>query len=726
MSVFPLTRRSVPKKENRKEKRPGGRAIPPPGRMSRAGRLPGLALVLVLLPAPAPLAARPGGTPRAACVRVGESTAFCGAPGASRIADALRGGMRRTDSQAACMTPGGRPAVDRYAMPTRRLECAAGLLLHPRTSPTPGARNITEELAESQVPAHRFVVRKAGVSSSSAGRSSLPDMRRERNVDRLLDMIGRFVMNDTRWALSAEDAAVSLHCLYRAARSSPTPAHSGARGVRRQRSGSVPAAQPVADISRTSVANRQQVTMTVLGLAVADGIQSSTLKPKYLSMALTSLSDQARHHKAYQDVFHKASERIQDMARKSAYTSVRTRRDLPQRAGGAQDTHEFTAKTISMLATAFIKSEVADPKVFEALAILIKQLPPERWSARPLGMVLKSFARAGALSEADLLKHLCLALVRQPVEDFDAQSCTDVVFALARLAARQDIARGWEGDERDQALQHIVTAILALNFDELAGGEKGGSPRAASTLAALCSSLVSARVTDAAVFDKLSLVLQRMDPQHFSLQSIATLMHAYASAGRSDKELIQAMTSILLRVPLRTVEARAAANIAWSAAVEGSTDPALLCWIWRSLDVLLPSMQADGLSQVHQFLLHAQLGNFTREDVFTAFYGTRAAPPAVRQTFNAMEESAEQRCRREFINESEAQRRVQASSRLHEDVSAVLFHVAPSVLPALSSHTRDAGVEKCGWLVQEYVDGVSGYSIDMLIPSHSIAVEVDG
>jgi hypothetical protein len=62
---------------------------------------------------------------------------------------------------------------------------------------------------------------------------------------------------------------------------------------------------------------------------------------------------------------------------------------------------------------------------------------------------------------------------------------------------------------------------------------------------------------------------------------------------------------------------------------------------------------------VHQFLLHAQLGNFTREDVFTAFYGTRAAPPAVSQTFNAMEESAEERCLREFVHDSQAQLRMQ-------------------------------------------------------------------
>ena len=62
---------------------------------------------------------------------------------------------------------------------------------------------------------------------------------------------------------------------------------------------------------------------------------------------------------------------------------------------------------------------------------------------------------------------------------------------------------------------------------------------------------------------------------------------------------------------------------------------------------------------MHQFLLHAQLGNFTREDVFTAFYGTRAAPPAVSQTFNAMEESAEARCQREFVHDSQAQLRMQ-------------------------------------------------------------------
>jgi len=222
------------------------------------------------------------------------------------------------------------------------------------------------------------------------------------------------------------------------------------------------------------------------------------------------------------------------------------------------------------------------------------------------------------------------------------------------------------------------------------------------------------------------MVMQQMNHNHFNLQSIATIMHAFASAGHSDTDLMKALTSMLLRIPLRTVEARAAANIAWCAAVEESMDPALLCWIWRSLDLLLPSMQADGLSQVHQFLLHAHFGNFTREDVFTAFYGRRAAPQALRQTFAAMEESAEQRCRREFISESRAQRLVQNSSRLHEHVSAVLQHVAPSVLPGLCAGEQDAASGECGWLLQEHVDSLSGYSVDMLIPSHSIAIEVDG
>ena len=70
------------------------------------------------------------------------------------------------------------------------------------------------------------------------------------------------------------------------------------------------------------------------------------------------------------------------------------------------------------------------------------------------------------------------------------------------------------------------------------------------------------------------------------------------AAGIRDAPLVEALTAKLLRIPLRAVEARAAANIAWSAAVEESTDPALLCWIWRSIDLLLPLMQADGLSQV--------------------------------------------------------------------------------------------------------------------------------
>ena len=111
-----------------------------------------------------------------------------------------------------------------------------------------------------------------------------------------------------------------------------------------------------------------------------------------------------------------------------------------------------------------------------------------------------------------------------------------------------------------------------------------------------------------------------------------------------------------------------------------------------------------------------------------------------------MEESAEQRCRREFIRESRAQCLAQRSSRLHEHVSSVLVQVAPSVLPSLrlvgasedraDAHPPTRGLrsgdvpamdsQTCPWLQHEFVDSVSGYSIDMLIPDHSIAIEVDG
>ena len=40
-------------------------------------------------------------------------------------------------------------------------------------------------------------------------------------------------------------------------------------------------------------------------------------------------------------------------------------------------------------------------------------------------------------------------------------------------------------------------------------------------------------------------------------------MHAFASTGQEHAALRERLTELLLRVPLRHVEARAAANIAW-------------------------------------------------------------------------------------------------------------------------------------------------------------------
>jgi hypothetical protein len=47
--------------------------------------------------------------------------------------------------------------------------------------------------------------------------------------------------------------------------------------------------------------------------------------------------------------------------------------------------------------------------------------------------------------------------------------------------------------------------------------------------------------------------------------------------------------------------------------------------------------------------------------------------------------------------------------------------MAPRAFPALVG-----ACDGDSWLVQEYVDMLSGYSIDMFVPAHALAIEVDG
>ena len=169
---------------------------------------------------------------------------------------------------------------------------------------------------------HPFVVRKAGVGSNSTQSLRLPDLRHVRDANRLLDVLGQFVVNETRWTLSAEEAAVSLHFLNRAARRSQISSSSSTLVVRRRQSlseGSAarPARQPVAMVLK-SPSNRLDTLMVVLSSAVAQGIRRSALEPKYLSMSLTALADRMRHHRVYQEVFQLASKSIQGVAQKSA------------------------------------------------------------------------------------------------------------------------------------------------------------------------------------------------------------------------------------------------------------------------------------------------------------------------------------------------------------------------------------------------------------------------
>jgi hypothetical protein len=592
-----------------------------------------------------------------------------------------------------------------------------------------------------------------------------------RRPDELLDVLDQFVVNGTEWTLSAQDAAVSLHFLYRAARSGRNHGVPGTFVVKRQgvQPGKpAPARRFAAERRSEQGSTRRDRIVVALSLAVAAGLRRSALEPKYLSMALTALADEGEQHRvAYRDVFRLGAKSIQQMVRESAFGHMRSRREgehgearePASRLAVARD-GGFTAQTMAMLATAYAKSSEVDEAagVFEALALLLKQKAPEQLSARPLGMLLKAFARANALScDGELVRVLCAAVEAQPLDAFDAQAATDVIFALARLVQqplpRASHAAGSTAEHK--ALEHVVAAVLLLTPAQLAGSRPGGSTQAVSVLAALCSALVGARVTEEAVLGKVAQAVLAVEARFLTAERIATIMFALAAAGHRDAALTKALTDRLLQLPLRSVEARAAANIAWCAAVEDSMDPALLCWIWRSLDLLLGEMQADGLSQVHQFLLHAHLSNFTREDVYAAFYGTRAAPEGVRQTLNAKEESAEQRCRREFVNESLQQRAAQRSSRLHAHVSDVLLQVAPPLLRRALGARADGGaatargavggggrggkgvqevVEEDGqdgglggeWLVHEYIDPASGYSFDLFIPALSLVIEVDG
>ena len=144
-------------------------------------------------------------------------------------------------------------------------------------------------------------------------------------------------------------------------------------------------------------------------------------------------------------------------------------------------------------------------------------------------------------------------------------------------------------------------------------------------------------------------------------------------------------------------------------------EPALLAWVWRTLDWHIGRMEVTGLSQVHQFLLNCKLMGFTKSDVLSSFYDSDV-DEVLSGIVADKEVLMERRCRDAFVLSATKERT--RMSAFQKDVARCVKEVGGEVFPELE------GMPSKEWLLQEHIDEVSGYSFDLLIPKLNLIIEV--
>uniref|UniRef100_A0A7S4JSF5 RAP domain-containing protein n=1 Tax=Guillardia theta TaxID=55529 RepID=A0A7S4JSF5_GUITH len=525
----------------------------------------------------------------------------------------------------------------------------------------------------------------------------LPDFRRCSDLNEVIRLV-KPLIHESKWSLSARDAAIALNIMYKFSRTNDNDVKTQAdlKGAR----------------------DEAGVLSTTLVSHVLERIEE--LDNRHISMALTATAKRAKEDRLSAALFTSASEVLRSRAQASMLTNR---------------TSDFTARTLSMIAAAYARStddvlhQSSHLRLFRTVSMLLKKIPPEHFGTRSLGLLVRSFSQARLLeSDEELLNCLCKAILLNPPHKFDVQSCTDILSAFSRSRIEKMIVDN--RCHRNEVLKLMTeAAIFILRHRDRESILKSRNLQTTQKVAALLSSFSACNIADPVLLELISEEILSLPTASLDVQSIATFMYCYANLNFRLDDLTSHLTSKLLRIPLRQVSPQAAANIAWSAAVIESEDPALLCWIWRALDTLMKSLTNPGLSQVHQFFLYNNLClNVTREEVFRAFYGNSNSPREVRSLTHSIEESTHLLCKQAFITESRQLRALTESSRFHSEVIHVLRDIGQNTVEAIfgSRLVQTGAAEACDWILSEHIDERSGYSFDIYIPSCNLVVEVDG
>ncbi|KAJ1485173.1 hypothetical protein T484DRAFT_1893128 [Baffinella frigidus] len=426
----------------------------------------------------------------------------------------------------------------------------------------------------------------------------------------------------------------------------------------------------------------------------------ASLSSRDLANALRALPDPSR----FEAFFRAASLRVQALADRTTramppkgYQHLRSRGDA--RGGGGREGGEggagIDADDAAEIAAAFAAAGYLDPRLFKSLAGAAKRTGVQEFSPRAIAQTLRALTPARTLdSDATLFIHLCGAVVTAAESGnghrFAGETIVDVVAALARTP--KPLLFGNAGAARTRALEVMVEKACCLTREQL-----GGAALEEGVGAALFSAFSLARIGDDALMRHLSVLFRaslEAEGGGARVRHVATVLHAVASVGHYEQALLDDLSTALIRCPTRAAQAQEVANLAWAAAVLQSLDPALLCWIWRAIDLHVETMSNTELSQVHQFTLNCRVHQFTlncrvlnisREDVFAAYYGARAAPEQVRAAVESaaadaaergrlafLQAGAAERGRLAFLQEALADAAHESSSRFHQDVSRVL------------------------------------------------------
>ncbi|KAJ1488073.1 RAP domain-containing protein [Baffinella frigidus] len=247
---------------------------------------------------------------------------------------------------------------------------------------------------------------------------------------------------------------------------------------------------------------------------------------------------------------------------------------------------QWKPREVAITANGMSREGVDDERLFQYLSAVTLSFEAVALDPLNVANIANAYAKL-RVRDMPLMAHLAEAAMRAPPEAFSAQAVANIVNAFARVGTRnstlfsQMAAVALSIPPREFTLQNI-------------GNLMNGMARAEVVHHALAEHLMEAWFL-------------QQEECHHDPQAVCNVLHALASLHMSLPHWEAALLSALASLHPTSLIPQGLANVAWAVAVLRVQDPRVLRWVLDALGPSLLWIEPSLLRQVHQFLLWCDL-----------------------------------------------------------------------------------------------------------------------